>query len=97
MLNMLQDPLRLLRVLVTIAYVMFMFASGKFISSTQYMVVDALAFFVLINLGMTQNNMVAYLAAIMVAVNYMRRLPTSDAQWKSYDGFASAVLLSSLN
>ena len=93
---MLQDPLRLIRVLVTIAYILFMFASGKFITSTQYMVVDAMAFFVLINLGMTQNNILAYLAAIMVAVNYMRRLPTSDAQWKSYDGFASAVLLSSL-
>ena len=96
MFNMLQDPLRLIRVLVTIAYILFMFASGKFITSTQYMVVDAMAFFVLINLGMTQNNILAYLAAIMVAVNYMRRLPTSDAQWKSYDGFASAVLLSSL-
>ena len=93
---MLQDPLRLIRVLVTIAYILFMFASGKFITSTQYMVVDAMAFFVLFNLGMTQNNILAYLAAIMVAVNYMRRLPTSDAQWKSYDGFASAVLLSSL-
>ena len=81
------------RLVVTVAYLAFMF--NITVPSTVYLVVDLMGFLVLMHLGLSEKNHVALLASGLIIFNYLRKLPTTSCEWNSADGLSVGALLSS--